>query len=105
MKQKKEACCHDECCKDNCCKESICQSCAIPLNEKNKGLNADKTINHEYCNFCFEKGIFKSPHLTLEQMIEKLVGFHQEMRMTPDQAKEYALKTLSSLKRWKKKSK
>jgi hypothetical protein len=37
-----------------------CQSCGIPLNRdpKGGGTNADGSISHKYCSYCYENGSF-----------------------------------------------
>ncbi|MEW6003076.1 MAG: zinc ribbon domain-containing protein [Nitrospirota bacterium] len=83
----------------------ICQSCGMPMEKSEDfGTNADGSKNEYYCCFCFQKGDFTNPDLTLEQMIDKLVGFADRMGMTQAQAKELAQTVIPKLKRWKKRA-
>jgi len=83
----------------------ICQSCGMPMEKlEDFGTNADRSRNEDYCCFCFKNGDFTSPDLTLEQMIDKLVGFADKMGMTQAQAREMAQKVIPKLKRWQKKA-
>ena len=68
------------------------------------GTNADGSRNKDYCCFCFKNGDFTSPGLTLEQMINKLVGFADKMGMTQAQAREMAQTVIPKLKRWQKRA-
>jgi hypothetical protein len=55
-----------------------CQSCGMPLSAdpKGGGSNADGSLSHEYCSYCFESGKFHNPDMTVDEMrvfiIEKL---------------------------------
>ena len=82
---------------------TTCQSCAMPMVKPEQfGTNADNSRNNEYCCYCFQKGNFTNPNITMEQMIEKLIGFAPQMKMTETQAREMANKVIPSLKRWRK---
>ena len=79
----------------------ICQSCGMPMEKSEDfGTNADESRNEDYCCYCFKKGDFTNPNLTMEQMIDKLVGFSDKMQMSQAQAKEMAQKVIPKLKRW-----
>ena len=83
----------------------ICQSCGMPMEKlEDFGTNADRNRNEDYCCFCFKNGNFANPDLTLEQMIDKLVGFAAKMGMTQAQAREIAQKVIPRLKRWQKRA-
>lgn len=80
----------------------FCQSCAMPMQQPaDFGTNLDGTGNDEYCCYCFRSGKFTAPDMTLEQMIEKLVGFAGKMNMSEAQASEMASTWLPQLKRWR----
>ena len=65
------------------------------------GSNADGTRNEEYCHYCFQNGKFTTPDITMEQMIEMLVGMAAKMGMTEAQARQMAETFIPMLKRWK----
>ena len=47
-----------------------CQSCGMEFElEADYGINADGSMNEDYCIYCYQNGKFTSD-LTLEQMIE-----------------------------------
>ncbi len=78
----------------------FCQSCAMPMqNPDDFGTNADESKNNEYCSYCFRKGKFTEPNMTVEQMIEKCAGIMKQMQMPQAQIEQ--TKTFSPmLKRW-----
>lgn len=56
-----------------------CQSCGMPLKADSKGggSNADGSLSREYCSYCYERGQFHNPDMTIDEMrtliIEKLM--------------------------------
>lgn len=49
-----------------------CQSCAMPIKrDENKGTEKNKTLSNKYCQFCYKKGAFVEPNITLKEMQEK----------------------------------
>ena len=80
---------------------NFCQSCSMPLEHKNDlGTNADGSLNHEYCQYCYQNGQFTEPEMTMEEMIEITVRIMEEKRMSSElieQTKEY----IPMLKRWR----
>ncbi|MFH1703090.1 MAG: zinc ribbon domain-containing protein [Nitrospirota bacterium] len=84
----------------------ICQSCGMPMEKiEDFGTNADGSRNEDYCCFCFKNGDFTNPNLTIDQMIDKLIGFADKMGMTQAQAREMAqAAVIPKLKRWQKRN-
>lgn len=83
-------------------KNELCQSCGIPLTIENKGLNADKSPNEEYCHYCFHNGEFTEPKLTLDLQIKKLTEMAvSKLNLSEEEALNMANKTLPKLNRWK----
>ncbi|MEA5008128.1 zinc ribbon domain-containing protein [Clostridium tyrobutyricum] len=58
--------------------------------------------NHEYCIYCYEKGEFKQPDITMEKMIKACVPFMVEKGMAENEAISLMENVLPNLKRWKK---
>lgn len=58
-----------------------CQSCSMPLNQdpKGGGTNADGSTSTMYCSFCYEKGKFTQPDLSMKEMKEFLKAKMKEM--------------------------
>ena len=71
--------------------ELYCQSCGMPLKEKEDfGTNADLSQNREYCSYCYQKGEFQQPDITMEEMINLSVEGMAEAipDMTAEKARE-----------------
>ena len=82
----------------------ICQSCGMPLNnEEDCGKNEDNTVS-EYCKYCYQNGWFTNPDMTLEEMVEKLSSFHDQMGLSKEEATNMAKNILPTLERWKENS-
>lgn len=82
----------------------ICQSCAMPLEQTdNLGTNKDKSMNYEYCKFCFQHGQFTDESITLEQKIQKNISIAKQMGIKEEEARQLAENILPKLKRWQKK--
>jgi hypothetical protein len=80
----------------------FCQSCAMPLQKpEDFGTNADGSKNQEYCQYCYQKGKFTEPEMTMGQMIEKCTGIMKQMNM-PEAQIEQTKKFIPMLKRWRK---
>jgi hypothetical protein len=79
-----------------------CQSCGMPLSEEFFGTRADGMPCPEYCKFCYRKGKFTDPDLSLEGMVEKSV-YHMTalLGMPEERALELAKKVIPELGRWK----
>ncbi len=82
--------------------ENICQSCGMDMKESDFGTNADKTLNKEYCKYCFANGGFLK-NQTLEECIESGIPFLVEdgICKTEDEAREKLKTVIPKLKRWK----
>ena len=53
----------------------FCQSCAMPLtSDSDCGTNADGSINHDYCRYCYQEGKFLQD-CTMDEMIEHCAQF------------------------------
>ncbi len=80
----------------------FCQSCSMPLlQDENFGTNADGSKNEDYCVYCYEKGNFTDPNITMDEMIDKCVAIMTQMNL-PKEKIEQARKVIPHLKRWKK---
>lgn len=61
--------------------------------------------NLDYCRFCYEKGKFTDPDITMEAMADKIVATMLKKKKkvgSPESAKEMTMSLLPQLKRWKK---
>lgn len=81
--------------------EELCQSCGRKLGSGFYGTNIDDTINNEYCKYCFEKGAFREPNITLEQMLGRQAAeLKDNLGIRQEDAEELVIKTITPLKRW-----
>jgi len=81
----------------------ICQSCAMPLREPDDlGQNPDKSLNLDYCKYCFEGGSLDDS-LTMDGLIDFEIGLMKDSGEVFDEAQERTklLEQYPTLKRWK----
>jgi hypothetical protein len=84
-------------------KGNLCQSCAMPMQKpEDFGINVDGSKNKEYCFHCFRNGKFLDEGITLQEKINKNVGFAVRMGWSEQEARKMASTILPGLKRWKK---
>lgn len=80
----------------------ICQSCGMPIiSEDQLGTNKDKSINKDYCKYCYVDGEFID-NVTMEEYIEMCSQYGEQAGMTNGEMKEHCIKLFPTLKRWKK---
>jgi len=85
----------------------FCQSCGMPLNDENRGTNADGSKNEDYCMYCYQNGRFTND-CTMDEMIEFCAQFVDEVNknmpkpMTKEEYKDMMRQYFPMLKRWKK---
>jgi len=86
----------------------FCQSCGMPLtNDSDCGTNADGSINHDYCKYCYQEGHFLQ-ECTMDEMIEHCAQFIDEVNkqmpqpMTQEEYKLMMRGFFPMLKRWRK---
>jgi len=86
----------------------FCQSCGMPLtNDSDCGTNADGSINHDYCKYCYQEGHFLQ-ECTMDEMIEHCAQFIDEVNkqmpqpMTQEEYKQMMRGFFPMLKRWRK---
>lgn len=76
----------------------------MPMKPEDFGTNANGGMSKEYCKFCFQKGKFTEPNITMQQMIEKVAGFMVTLEKMPaNEAKKMAKTQIPELKRWQSK--
>lgn len=78
-----------------------CQSCSLPVGAGFFGTNQDGGENHEYCQLCFQIGVFTKPDLTMEEMIVLSIDHMvDELGFSEDSAMEIVHSVIPALKRW-----
>ena len=66
------------------------------------GNNEDGSQNYTYCKFCYQRGSFTQPNITLEEMIKGNIGIMMKYGMSEEDAKAKVEPLLPTLGRWKK---
>ena len=79
----------------------ICQSCSMPLNDQNRGTEADGGKSEKYCSLCYQKGKFTTPDMTLQQMQEIVVRVLNKEKHWPIFLAKLASRQIPKLERWK----
>jgi len=65
------------------------------------GTEASGTPSSNYCTYCYQKGVFTEPDITLEQMIDQCVKHMVEQKIMPEEkARALMTKYLPQMKRW-----
>ncbi len=83
--------------------QTFCQSCGMPMNDSELfGTEISGEKNDEYCRYCYDKGNFSQPNLTMEEMIDFCTSVLKEDGMEEEKAKTMLKNTIPFLKRWKK---
>ena len=84
-------------------KGPFCQSCAMPMDKPELfGANADDSASDEYCVYCFKKGEFTEPDITMEEMIDRCVKHMVEQDIMPEEeARKLLTKYMPRMKRWR----
>jgi hypothetical protein len=82
--------------------QTICQSCAMPITKESQfWTNSDKSINHDYCIYCYKDGKFID-NVTMEEYIDMCSQYWEQAGMTNEEMRHYCEKVFPTLKRWKK---
>jgi hypothetical protein len=61
------------------------------------GTNADGSRSEDYCTYCYQRGRFTEPDLTMRQMIDKSISMTRKMGIPAEQIEN----AIPNLKRWK----
>ena len=81
--------------------KNLCQSCSMPLDSLDvAGTEKDGSPSKEYCKYCYQKGLFINPNMTLEEM-KTIVKTEMGKKHIPSGIVEKAVNVLPFLKRWK----
>lgn len=80
----------------------FCQSCSMPIDHTElAGTEKDGTKSSEYCIYCYQKGAFLNPDITLDEM-KKMVRRQMKIRKMDEAIINMAVGSLPALKRWRK---
>ncbi len=85
--------------------KQFCQSCGMPMEaDTDFGTNEDGSRNEDYCCYCYEKGAFTNPAMTMEEMICFNLKFNEENGHpmgTQEEARTMMNQWFPTLKRWR----
>lgn len=86
--------------------QKFCQSCGMPITKPEEhGTNKDKSLNDDYCTFCFQSGKFVQNY-TMDEMIEHCLEYidefnkESEKKFTVEEARAGMKEFFPHLKRW-----
>ena len=80
--------------------KNFCQSCSMPLDSPELlGTEKDGSKSQEYCKYCYQKGAFINPGMTLDEM-RVLVKSQMEKMKIDTSIINMAVTSLPKLKRW-----
>jgi len=84
-------------------KRNICESCGMPINRLSHfGSRMDGSVHTEYCHYCYRRGAFTDPGISMEEKIKKNIAMARKMGISLEEAEIMAFSTIPRLKRWKK---
>lgn len=82
-------------------KDKICQSCGMPITSEDQlGTNKDKSINADFCKYCYVDGEFVDK-VSMEEYIEMCAQFGAQAGMTKAEMRTFCQNLFPTLKRWK----
>jgi hypothetical protein len=80
-----------------------CQSCGMPMEDWFFGTDSSDQITKEYCRFCYVKGQFTEPELTVDQMIQRNMDFMtRKLKIAEEKSREFSYALIPTLSRWRK---
>lgn len=80
--------------------QKFCQSCTLPIdNMEDRGTEKDGSKSDLYCKYCYQKGEFTDPDMTLESM-KKIAETEMKKQHLPENIIQQSINMLPLLKRW-----
>ena len=80
-------------------RQLFCQCCGMPLEDSIIGRNRDKTLNEDYCKWCYADG--KYTYSNMDSLIEDCIPNMVSEDFPEEQAREYLKQMLPKLDYWK----
>ena len=80
-----------------------CQSCTRPIDgPADFGTESDGRPSPDYCSCCYQSGRFTEPHVTMHEMLTRVIDTCVQYNILPrDQAERELPAQFRSLKRWR----
>lgn len=81
----------------------FCQSCGMPMESAADFGTADDGIRiNDYCRYCYERGEFTQPNISMTGMIDRCVEHMVRQNIMPaGQARSLMTEFIPMLKRWR----
>jgi len=81
----------------------FCQSCAMPFyRPEDHGTEPDGTRNGDYCNYCYEDGVFLQAYANSDELVAACAPMMAEScHISVEQAEDCMSALLPNLKRWR----
>ena len=81
----------------------FCQSCAMPFyRPEDHGTEPDGTRNGDYCNYCYEDGVFLQAYANSDELVVACAPMMAEScHISVEQAEDCMSALLPNLKRWR----
>lgn len=85
----------------------FCQSCAMPFyRPEDHGTEPDGTRNGDYCNYCYEDGVFLQDYANSDELVAACAPMMAEScHISVEQAEDCMSALLPNLKRWRRQDK
>ncbi|MEX0288507.1 MAG: zinc ribbon domain-containing protein [Flavobacteriaceae bacterium] len=82
---------------------NICQSCGMPIRRlADFGRRIDGSVHTEYCHYCYKRGSFTDPGISMHEKIKKNIAKARKMGISLEEAEIMAFSTIPRLRRWRK---
>ena len=80
-------------------RQLVCQCCGMPLDDSIISREKDKTLNEDYCQWCYADGTYT--YSDMDDLIEVCIPNMVKQGFTEEQARAYMKQVLPTLDYWK----
>ena len=80
-------------------RQLVCQCCGMPLDDSIISREKDKTLNEDYCQWCYADGTYT--YSDMDDLIEVCIPNMVKQGFTEEQARTYMKQVLPTLDYWK----
>ena len=80
-------------------RQLVCQCCGMPLDDSIISREKDKTLNEDYCQWCYADGTYT--YSDMDDLIEVCIPNMVQQGFTEEQARAYMKQVLPTLDYWK----
>ena len=80
-------------------RQLVCQCCGMPLDDSIISREKDKTLNEDYCQWCYADGTYT--YSNMDDLIEVCIPNMVKQGFTEEQARAYMKQVLPTLDYWK----